>query len=416
MEIADLIDLSNIKVTSVIRNANGHLYIRVETTESSVVCRGCGKQITKRHGCDRERKLRHLPVFDNPTYIIYTPHRYICDDCDNMPTTTATPNWHKRDSCFTTDYENNVLLQVINSTVADVSIKENLTESIVSGIIDRHIKSEVDWTAIAYLGVLGIDEISLKKGYKDYVTIITCRHQRKITLLATIPGREKAKIKRFLRSIPARLRKTVEAICTDMYDGYVNAAREVFKKKTIIVIDRFHVAKLYRKDLDKYRKKILYELKQFLPEGEYEKIKGAMHILRKGNECLSKKDKEIVEELFSHSPELAEAYRLGLKLTQIFNTYMNRTEAIKKLNDWMKEVEKSRIACFKTFINTLKKHKGNIANYFIDRNTSGFVEGLNNKIKILKRRCYGIHNIKHLFQRLHLDISGYRILLGTSTC
>ena len=135
MEIADLIDLSNIKVTSVIRNANGHLHIRVETTESSVACRSCGKQITKRHGCDRERKLRHLPVFDNPTYIIYTPHRYICDDCDNTPTTTATPNWHKRDSYFTTDYENNVLLQVINSTVADVSIKENLTESIVSGII-----------------------------------------------------------------------------------------------------------------------------------------------------------------------------------------------------------------------------------------------------------------------------------------
>ena len=50
-----------------------------------------------------------------------------------------------------------------------------------------------------------------------------------------------------------------------------------------------------------------------------------------------------------------------------------------------------------------------IANYFIDRQTSGFVEGLNNKIKVIKRRCYGILNVKHLFQRIHLDLSGYAL-------
>lgn len=71
---------------------------------------------------------------------------------------------------------------------------------------------------------------------------------------------------------------------------------------------------------------------------------------------------------------------------------------------------------FNKFIKTLRKWKNEIANYFINRNTNAFVEGLNNKIKVLKRRCYGIFNLKHLFQRLHLDISGYRILLGNSAC
>jgi len=201
-----------------------------------------------------------------------------------------------------------------------------------------------------------------------------------------------------------------------MYDGYVNAVREVFKKKTIIVIDRFHVAKLYRRGLDKYRQKILTELKQFLPHSEYEKLKGAMHVLRKGNECSSKKEKQIIHELFSHSPELSEAYHLGLKLTQIFNTHLTKREGINKLNGWIKEVKSSRLPCFKSFIKTLKKYKEGIANYFIDRNNSGFVEGLNNKIKVLKRRCYGISNTKHLFQRLHLDISGYRFLQLNSMC
>jgi transposase len=50
-----------------------------------------------------------------------------------------------------------------------------------------------------------------------------------------------------------------------------------------------------------------------------------------------------------------------------------------------------------------------IANYFINRQTSGFVEGLNNKITVIKRRCYGILNVKHLFQRIHLDLSGYAL-------
>ena len=50
-----------------------------------------------------------------------------------------------------------------------------------------------------------------------------------------------------------------------------------------------------------------------------------------------------------------------------------------------------------------------IANYFLDRQTSGFVEGLNNKVKVIKRRCYGILNVKHLFQRISLDLSGYAL-------
>jgi transposase len=49
-----------------------------------------------------------------------------------------------------------------------------------------------------------------------------------------------------------------------------------------------------------------------------------------------------------------------------------------------------------------------IANYFRQRQTSGFVEGLNNKLKVLKCRCFGIYNLRHLFQRVMLDLDGYR--------
>ena len=62
----------------------------------------------------------------------------------------------------------------------------------------------------------------------------------------------------------------------------------------------------------------------------------------------------------------------------------------------------------KAFIITLKKHKKYISNYFKNRSNSGFVEGLNNKIKVIKRRCYGIFKTETLFQRLHLDLVGFK--------
>ena len=74
-----------------------------------------------------------------------------------------------------------------------------------------------------------------------------------------------------------------------------------------------------------------------------------------------------------------------------------------------KSLKNKETACFKKFLNTLNNHMEEITNYFINRNNSGFVEGLNTKIKVIKRRCYGITNIQHLFQRIFLDLEGYKV-------
>ena len=65
------------------------------------------------------------------------------------------------------------------------------------------------------------------------------------------------------------------------------------------------------------------------------------------------------------------------------------------------------MTCFDTFLGTLENYMIPITNYFRNRLNSGFVEGLNNKIKVIKRRCYGIYNPEHLFQRITLDLAGY---------
>ena len=77
------------------------------------------------------------------------------------------------------------------------------------------------------------------------------------------------------------------------------------------------------------------------------------------------------------------------------------------MNRWIDSVQKSELNCFNGFVQTLEKYKVNILNYFKNRKSSGFVEGLNNKIKVIKRRCYGLYKTDSLFQRLFLDLKGF---------
>lgn len=131
-----------------------------------------------------------------------------------------------------------------------------------------------------------------------------------------------------------------------------------------------------------------------------------MWALRKSE--LSDKEKEILKIAFKYSDKLKEVYKLSCKLTEIMNTKTTRNGGIRRLRNWISRVKESDATYFKTFIGTLEKHIEEIANYFIERESSGFVEGFNNRIKVLKRRCYGIVDRVHLFRRISLDIGGHQ--------
>ena len=226
------------------------------------------------------------------TFIRICPTRYECPHCDDNPTTTQKLPWYNQRSPHTKAYEDYVLLQIVNSTVEDTIIKEGLGYEAVMGIIHRHIGYEVNWASIKKLDVIGIDEISLKKGHKDFVTIVTGRTGKNIKILGVLKDRKKSTVKEFLKAIPKGLKRNVKAVCSDMYDGFVNAAKEAFGKQ-VIVIDRFHIAKLYRNCMDSLRKKELKRLKEELTEEEYKKLKGAMWILRKNNEELTTEELDV---------------------------------------------------------------------------------------------------------------------------
>jgi len=410
----ELLGLENIEVENV-SVKNKEIHIKAKSTLKAIPCKKC-ENPTKPYGFGRTLTLRHLPILGKKTFIEIRPPRGICEICDQAgkgkTTTTQTLSWYNRNGRYTKPYEQQVLLSLINSTIVDVGIKEEISEHAIQNIINRHIDDNVNWGNIEKIGVLGIDEISLKKGYQDFATIITSRLDGDIRILKVITGRLKKDIFQFFKSIPDNKVKTIIAVCSDMYDGFINAAKEAFDGKIPVVVDRFHVACLYRKALSSLRKKEIKSLKISLSKEEYKTLQKAIQILKRNQEFISVSDEEELEKIFKYSPLLKVAYSYCRRLTHIFNAHHTPESARDKIREWVSEVNASDLKCFNKFIATVAQYENEICNYFSERFNSGFVEGANNKIKVLKRRCYGISNIKNLFKRIYLDFSGYGIFNG----
>jgi transposase len=160
----------------------------------------------------------------------------------------------------------------------------------------------------------------------------------------------------------------------------------VFGNDVKVVVDRFHVAQKYRECLDDLRKQEMKELKKWLPKEDYQELKGAMWIVRKDEKELTIEEERVMNTLFNYCPDLKKGYELSNELTEIFNENYTKAEGTKKIEQWIKDVEKSGLTCFGNFVCTLENWLDEISNYFERRLTSGFVEGLNNKIKVIKRR------------------------------
>jgi transposase len=414
--IAIPLDLPDVEVLRTEVTPQRDLIIGVESTLTTATCHRCGRTIDTFYGYDRPIRLRHLPILGMVVFIEIRPKRFRCPFCDDHPTTTQQVDWYTPKAPFTKAYERQLLVLLINGTLTDVAQKEgDLLPDAILGTLDRWIEAEVDWASIPAFAVLGIDEIALKKGHRDYVVIVTAQEASgTVHLLAVLPDRTKATVRDWLARIPTPIRRGIRTVCTDMWEAYVSAAEEVLPHAAI-VIDRFHVAQHYRDDVDALRKQELKRLRKELPKPAADRLKRTLWPFRKRAANLEPEEQDRLDQLLAHSPQLEQAYNFREELTKIFDTTRAKAAGLRRIRAWRQRVVASGLTCFAPFLKLLATWLDRIANYFRHHQSSGFVEGLNNKLKVLKRRCYGIYNLRHLFQRITLDLEGYRRFRSTST-
>jgi len=197
-----LLDIPDIEVMDVMESRDGSYIVTAISTKEGTECHKCGKQVENPYGYGEWITIRHLPIFGKDVYIRIRMPKYRCTDCDGNPTTTQRVAWFEPKSGHTKAFERRILLACVNSTISDVSIREGVGYEAIMGVIDREIAKEVDWRKIARLDVLGIDEIALKKGHKDFVVIVTGRINGETVILGVLKDRMKSSVKDFFQGFP----------------------------------------------------------------------------------------------------------------------------------------------------------------------------------------------------------------------
>src|SRR6266487_2780684 len=189
------LDIPDLRVLQTDLTQANEFILTVESTLTSTSCRRCGRTITEPHGTDQPRLLRHLPILGRPVYLRIRPKRFRCPFCDDHPTTTQQLDWYDPNALHTKAYERHLIVQMINSTLTDVTEKEDVSYDALLGILDRTIASAVEWERLEAFTTIGIDEIALLKGQRDFVAVISALTEGgDLHVLAVLPDRLKTSV------------------------------------------------------------------------------------------------------------------------------------------------------------------------------------------------------------------------------
>lgn len=238
---------------------------------------------------------------------------------------------------------------------------------------------------------------------KKFVTNLVCYGLSRV--VANAKGRSTRSLSSCLKQVPEDLRKRIRFIAVDMHDGFITAA-EKYCPNALVAVDRFHVAEALNKAFDKVRR------------AEFDAAKEAQDKFQK--EMLMPSNRFILVE---RSKEIGERDRNRLaklrKLNENINTAMLLIEYFHKILDkktvdsfrkglvlWQELVEQSKLKPFQDFLNTVRKYQDRIETYIKSHLTTAVSEGLNNKIKVLKRVGYTYTN-ETSFQNKILQRCGF---------
>jgi transposase len=228
---------------------------------------------------------------------------------------------------------------------------------------------------------LSIDEISKRKGHKDFVTVV-CDIDR-ADLVEVIDSHKQDQIVEVLERQPLEIRKQVKEVSVDMWGGFPKVIEKVFPN-AVVVIDRFHVMKTVNSNLNTIRK-----------QSEI-KVKNNKFVLLKNGIDLNDEENEKLELILKQSERLRLAYELKESFRAIYESKLTVEEGKTKIELWIDKARK--VYC--NAITTITNHIEGICNYFLSRTTSGVMEGINNKSKLIKRRAYGVVNFDNFRMRL----------------
>ena len=211
------------------------------------------------------------------------------------------------------------------------------------------------------LNKLGIDEIAVVKGQKNYYVVLVDLEKRKIVGL--IEKRTEEKITEYLENWGEEVLSKIKEVSIDLWKSYKSIAEKLMPQAEIVA-DRFHVMKQVTDELDAARRKIKRETEKMKSKSKKEKIleglKKSKYVLLKNEKDLKEPEQEKLKEVEKVAPVLTKMHTLKEELRDIFETSRDWSEGLLEIADWLKDVSKY----FPKSFGTIRRWIGEIIAYF----------------------------------------------------
>jgi transposase len=249
------IDLpEGVEITGYERRGKGHGFAVTWPWPEQCRCQGCGYEDRARlESSSKQRVVRHLDVWGQPSFWVYEGVFHRCARCHHRQ--DLIPPFKRKDASYTFAFEEHVVRLLIGSTEEDVARRLGISAETVSRIVKNQLQDAKTIDPARVIRDVGMDEISLKKRHKLYVTVLTdLTDPERPRLLAVKPGRDEAAGRACLECLTPQQRQQVHSYRVDMGASF-NSACQKGLPHARGVTDRFHVAKLWNETLDGLRKK-----------------------------------------------------------------------------------------------------------------------------------------------------------------
>jgi len=271
-------------------------------------------------------------------------------------------------------------------TIQDVARHLGLSWDTIKDIQKRDLQVRFARPKLRNIRLLAIDEIAILKGHR-YLTVVMDLESGCVVFVGDGKGADA--LLPFWKRL-SRSGAKIEAVAIDMSPAYIEAVKTNLPNATI-VFDHFHVIKAFNDKLSDLRRELFRETTEKLHK---QVLKGTRWLLLKNPENLdeTRNERQRLNEALAVNQPLAAAYYLKEELRLIWSQ-RNETEAKNSLKSWIAKAEASGIRILQKFARTLEIHRYGILAYYRHRISTGPLEGMNNKIKTMKRQAYGYRDI-----------------------
>jgi len=393
--ITKLMDLPDLVATDLIKT-DGYLFFVADYKIDHVKCPVCGKKADRVHD-RRVQFIQDVPYQDKKVAIRLEKKRYSCSHCGKRAIPKRIQSITKY-SRKTERFKFYLLKQTDSRNYSRVARENDLSYTSIKNSVNAQIDTMIEKAQLETLDkveAISIDEFAIKKKHK-YAVALTDPINGK--LIEVLSSRKKKDLIEYFNSWPKELREQIKYFSMDMWSPYKAVAETVFPNAKIVV-DKFHLVTAINNALNKLRTN---EQDKQTPANRTKFYKSRLTLLMAGEDLDDDGHQRLIE-IFKISPDLEKAWELKEEFRDLLQI-PDVEESIKALNQWYERVSQSKLNLFYKAKRTVKNWEENVINYFKTRITNGFAEGLNNKIKLIKRIGYGVPKVENLKRRVFLSL------------